>query len=305
MRVAVMGAGAIGLLYGGWLQAAGGDVCFLARGERLEALHRNPLTASGKLPFHLEHVEAVAPSDAQPADVVLLAVKLYDLAEATEAALPLLGDTGVLIAVQNGVAVYEALKPIVPAARLAVGPVYAATKLIGPAAVSYGGSPRIILGNPDYAVAPVVEDVLALWRKAGIEASLSNDIGKVIWTKFLGLATNAALTCLARQPAGVIYHDPDLLELVEQSIAEVMAVGRAEGIEFDARARDETLAVLQGFPYDTVASMRQDLDAGKRLELDGLTGEIVRLGRKHEIATPLHKMAYALLKPYRDGRPSA
>ena len=304
MRIAIMGSGAIGLLYGGWLQHVGADVRFIARGDRLAALNRLPLSAEGQLPFHLHRVTAVArPQDAGPADIVIVAVKLYDLHEAAAAALPALAPDGVMVAVQNGVEVHEVVRPLVPAARLAVGPVFAATRLTGPTSVAYGGVARVVLGNPEAPLAPVVHELLALWRRAGIDSQASDDIRKVVWTKFVGLATNAALTCLARQPTGAIYRDPDLLELGLQSIDEIIAVGRAEGIDFAPDIAESTLAFLRAFPPATVASMRQDLDAGRRLELDGICGAIVRLGRKHGVPTPLHRMAYALLKPFRDGAP--
>ncbi len=142
---------------------------------------------------------------------------------------------------------------------------------------------------------------MALWREAGVNAAISDDISATLWTKFLFLATNAALTCLARQPAGVVYHDKLLLDLAERSIAEIAAVARAEGVRLPPGAEGEALAILKGFPPGVVASMRQDLDAGRRLELEGISGTIVRLGRKHGLATPVHDVAYACLKPFADG----
>ena len=306
MRIMVIGAGPIGLLCGGWLQCAGAEVCFVARGTRLEALRSHALTVSGQLPFRLERVEAVASAEeAEPADLVLLGVKMYDLASAAQAARAAVKPDGVVAGLQNGVSVYSTLRALLPPASIAVGIFHAPAKLTGPTSISYAGAARIVLGNPHCAPPPIVGELIELWRRAGVDAQLSEDINLVLWTKFLGLATNAALTCLTRLPAGILYHDPDLLALTSQSIEEVIAVGRAEGIRFAPDAAQATLALLQRFPPDTVASMRQDLDAGKRLELEAITGEIVRLGRKHAVPTPLHSLVYTVLKPYRDGPPVA
>jgi 2-dehydropantoate 2-reductase len=121
------------------------------------------------------------------------------------------------------------------------------------------------------------------------------------WTKFALLATNASLTCLTRQPAGVIYHDAELLALARQSIAEVAAVAATQGVALPATLMADTLAVLQAFPADLYASMHHDLAAGKPLELDGICGLITRLGRQHGVPTPFHDMAWACLKPWMHG----
>jgi 2-dehydropantoate 2-reductase len=102
-------------------------------------------------------------------------------------------------------------------------------------------------------------------------------------------------------PAGILYHDETLKTYVRQSIDEVMAVGRAVGVTFPDNMTENLLAYLASFPPDGVASMRLDLDAGRKLELDGLSGEVTRLGRLHGVPTPLHDMAFAMLTPFRDG----
>jgi 2-dehydropantoate 2-reductase len=304
MRLAVMGAGAIGLLYGGWLQQAGADVSFIARGERLDALRTSAVTAEGDLPFKLEHVHTVSsPEELSPVDAILLCVKLYDLRAAATFALPALKPGGTLIAIQNGVNVFEMLKPLLPPTQIAVGPVYSVTKLTGPASVSYGGLARAIIGNPMCDISADARAVVETWQRAGVDASITADINTVLWMKFIGVATGSALNCLTRLPAGVLYHDQTLLPYVRQSIDEVMAVGRAAGVTFPEGTADNTLAFLTSFPPHAVASMRLDLDAGRKLELDGLSGEVARLGKLYGIPTPLHQMSFDMLKPFRDGPP--
>ena len=306
MRIAVMGAGAVGLLYGGWLQMAGAEVTFIARGSRLLALRNQPLTAVGRVPFRLDSVDVVeSVAKLAPVDVLLLATKLYDLQAAAVSALPALSRTGVVVAVQNGISAYRVLSALVPSTQIAVGPVYALTKITGPASVAYGGIERAILGNPDHEVKAPVAELVRLWRDVGIDASLADDINNVLWTKFIGLATSAALNCISKLPAGIVYHEARLVELVKQSIHEVIAVGTAEGVKFAPSVAHDVLGYLQSLPPETVASMRRDLDAGHRLELEGLSGEVMRLGQMHGIATPLHTTTYALLKPFCDGPPAA
>jgi 2-dehydropantoate 2-reductase len=305
MRVMIVGSGAMGLLFGGWLQSAGVEVVFLARGERLAALRAGGIVAEGPLGFSLARVEAAAdPLALGPVDALFVSVKLYDLEAAVRAALPALRPDGVCIAVQNGISSAAILEGLIEPARLVVGPVYPAAHCPQPNRVSYGAAERIVLGSPAGAPAGPCETLLDAWRRVGVDAAWSGEIRDELWRKFLPLATNAALTCLARQPAGVIYTDPALLRLARRSIAETLSVGRAEGVAWADDAADRALAFLRTLPASSVSSMRQDLDAGRPLELDGLTGELVRLAGRHGLETPFHETAYACLKPYRSGAPA-
>jgi 2-dehydropantoate 2-reductase len=304
MRIAVMGAGAIGLLYGGWLQQGGADVTFIARGPRLDALRTSPVTAEGRLPFRLDSVRAVAtPQQIAPVDALLLCVKLYDLLPAATFALPALKPDGVLIAVQNGISTFERLKPLLPADQIAVGPVYAVTRQTSLTSVAYGGSDRTVIGSPAGGIAPVVRDIVDIWHNVGVDAATTDNIETVLWVKFLAVATAAAIMCVTRLPAGVAFHDDGILTYVKQSIDEIISVGRAAGVSFPEGAAETALALLCNLPPASLASMRQDLDAGRRLELDGFSGEIARLGRHHGVPTPLHQMVFDMLRPFRDGPP--
>jgi 2-dehydropantoate 2-reductase len=304
MRVMIVGAGAIGLLFGGWLKSAGVEVAFLARGKRLEALQTGGIAAEGPKGFRYQRVEAGDDAVAMgPVDALFVSVKLYDLEAAVQAALPALRQGGACIAVQNGISSFALLRDLLDPTHIAVGPVYPAADCPEPNRVRYGAAERIILGSPVAAPAGVSGSVLEALRSAGVDARWTEDIRTELWRKFLPLATNAALTCLARLPAGAIYTDPHLSDLARRSIAETLAVGRAEGVVWAADAADQALAVLQGLPPWTLASMRQDLDAGRPLELEGLTGELVRLARKHGVDVPFHETAYACLRPFRAGPP--
>lgn len=303
MRITVIGSGAIGSLYGGWLLAGGGEVAFVARGARFDQLRRDGLAITGERQLAIPTVTvAREPTQLPSADVLILAVKLYDLEEAARAAKETLAPGGMVVGLQNGVDSAALLEAVFDPAQVMVGPVYSAAILLPDGVVRYGGQRNdVAIGSARGVVHPYAELLVALWRKAGVDASISDDILATLWTKFLFLATNAALTCLARQPAGVVYHEPLLLDLAKRSIAEIAAVAAAEGVALSPGAEAEALTILQSFPPDVVASMRQDLDAGRRLELEGISGTIVRLGRKHGLATPVHDVAYACLKPFAGG----
>lgn len=304
MQVVVIGSGAIGTLYGGWLLSGGADVAFVARGARHDQIRQRGivLTGKGMETTHKDAVVARNAADLPRADVMIFAVKTYDLEAAARESKDALSEGGLVVGLQNGVGSADLLGVWFDPAQVMVGPVYSAATLKPDGNVRYGGQRNdVVIGNLQGVTHAYARPLVDLWRKAGIEASVSDDIRAALWSKFLFLATNAALTCLSRQPAGIVYHDPWLLDLAERSIAEIAAVAGAEGVRLAADAPVAALAILKGFPPDVVASMRQDLDAGRRLELEAISGTIVRLGRKHGLATPVHDVAYACLKPFADG----
>ncbi len=151
-------------------------------------------------------------SDLPPADVLILTVKLYDLEEAARAAQPALKKDGLVIGLQMASHAAEVLGRAFAPAQIMVGSTYAAAKVSAPGVVEYGGARNAVtIGS--YGGAPHVhaEPLVQIWKKAGVDASIAPDIKTQLWSKFMAFATNASLTCLARQPAGVLYHDPDLL----------------------------------------------------------------------------------------------
>ena len=307
MRIVVIGSGAIGTLYGGWLLSGGADVAFVARGARFDQISEVGIVLSGIAgeTIHRDVTVVRDAADLPPADVLIFAVKTYDLDTAARAATHALAPGGLVVGLQNGVDAAAMLGAVFDPGQVMVGPVYSAATLGADGTVRYGGMRNdVVIGNARGVSHPLAESLVACWRAAGVAASISGDIQASLWTKFLFLATNAALTCLSRQSAGVVYHDPWLLDLATRSIAEIAAVAKAEGVQLAPDAPAAALAILTGFPPDVVASMRQDLDAGRRLELEAISGTIVRLGRKHGLATPVHDVVYACLKPYVAGIPA-
>ena len=296
----VIGAGAIGRLYGGWLAVGGARVSMLARGAAVAEL-ADGLTLIGpgrRDRVRFEQVTADAASLA-PADAVIVATKLYDLEAAGKLAARLQAP---VLGLQNGVSAHLALRPFHTPDRILVGPVYSPAVVSGAGEVTYpGGDKRIAVGNPFGPAHPVAARLVACWRAAGVAAALSNDIMRALWVKYLAVVTNAALTSLARLPAGVIYRDPALRTLARQSIAEAVAVGRAEGVALTDADAEAAFTFLAQLPPETVASMRQDLDAGRPLELDAFSGHLVRRGAALGVPTPFHAVVHACLMPFVDG----
>lgn len=309
MRILVIGAGATGGYIGGLLSCAGHDVVFAVRPAAASALLESGLELQGpRGDFRCTQFRVLSdPADSGDSfDIAISCVKLYDAESSARYWAPLLARSAAVVSFQNGIDGRTRVSAGSGLPNVYGGLVHVAAKVAAPGRIHYQSDmSSLTFGGPgamqDNGLARFQEAVTAVGEWTSFRATRVDDIASAQWQKFCGLATNAALTCLVRKPAGVVYHDVDLLELAEQSIAEVMAVGTACGACFPINHGDATLQMLKSFPADMFASMHHDLSAGKRLELEGLSGAIVRLGNVHKIQTPFHAFAFACLKPYVDG----
>ena len=307
MRIAVMAAGAVGGYFGARLAAAGHDVFFIARGAHLAAIRKDGLivnSVNGDL--HLPKVNATDnPADVGPVDIVLFAVKLWDTEKGAEAARPLLGPDTRVVTLQNGVDSYERVAPIVGAARAIAGVTYVVTVIERPGVIKQASQfQSIICGTSDgRADAPLAAFVAAA-KAAGIPITLSDNIERDRWHKFIFLSATSGATAVTRQTMGPILADADMRALFRAIMAETLAVGRAKGVALEEGFVDERMAFAdKNVPAGMKASMANDLDRGNRLELDWLAGHVSRLGKELKVATPVNDTVYAALKPYRMGSP--
>ena len=304
MRIAVMGAGGVGGFYGGRLAQAGHDTTFITRGEHLRAIRAGGLSLKGPAG---DAVVAGAratdnPAEVAPVDVVLFCVKLYDTEDAARAIAPLLSKGGVCITLQNGVDGPQRIGAVVGADRVMGGLAFVSALIESPGVIRYNSnSPSIRFGEAGGAMSERATRFRDACKAAGFGAEVVPDIRAALWHKFVGLAVNASLTSLVRKPAGVCYHDPDLLALARSGFEEGAAVAKAMGIGLPDDIVEWQVKNHQNFPPDMYASMYQDVVRGRRLELDSLSGLIVRKGRELGLPTPFHSMAYACLKPYING----
>jgi 2-dehydropantoate 2-reductase len=306
MKIAIMGAGSVGCYFGALLARSGEQVVFIARGAHLEAMRTQGLSVEGQRgSSSVSPVMATDdPASVGPVDVVLLCVKLYDTESATRAIAPLLAGGGVCISLQNGVDAQDRIGALIGAERVMGGLAYVSGVIEAPGRIRYT-SPMSSLrfGEADGSSSRRAIAFRDACQRAGFEAVLSEDIRRTQWEKFVGLCTNAALTSLIRLPVGGIYHDPGLLPIARAAFEEVAAVGRAKGIALAAETAQRALEMHQGFPPGMYASMYHDLRQGRRIELESLSGLVVREGARLGVPTPVHEIAYRMLHPFLDGTP--
>lgn len=304
MRIAVVGSGGVGGYFGGRLAAAGADVTFLARGAHLEAMRARGLRLdSPKGNLHLPRVKAESdPAAVGPADVVFFAVKLYDTAGALAMLPPLVGPGTIVVGFQNGVETVDTLTRAVGAAHTAGGVSYVSAVIAEPGVIRHTAMDHLIFGMPDGSRSAQLEALLDACRPAGFQSTLSRDITVDIWTKFVRLSVFSGMTAVTRCPIGVIVNDPDLLGMLKAAVRETLAVAHAKGVQVAGSIDEDVAAAYQALPPQAKASMLEDLERGRRIELPWLSGAVARLGREAGVPTPIHSFITAVLKPHIDGR---
>ncbi|WP_374446455.1 2-dehydropantoate 2-reductase [Stella sp.] len=307
MRIVVMGAGGVGGYFGGLLAKGGQDVTFVARGAHLAAMRAHGLTIESETtPFHVPAVQATDdPATIGTADIVLFAVKLYDMASAAPTLAPLVGPGTVVVTLQNGIDAPEIVGRAVGADHVAPGVARISALIERPGVIRHNGiPPSIIFGPARPAQAAALAALKAACDAAGLTAILTDDPERAVWEKFVFLASMSGLTALTRHSMGPIRTNPATRALLLESLAETAAVAAAVGVRLPADTPERTLAFMDALPEGARASMLEDLERGRRLELPWLSGAVARLGSANGVPTPIHRTIAAALALQVDGAPA-
>ena len=303
----MLGSGAVGGYYGARLARAGHEVVFVARGAHLKAIREGGLAIRSPLGDLLVTARAEEDTGAiGPVDLVLLAVKTYDLDTALAQLPALVGPATVVLTLQNGVESPTQVAAAVGESAVVGGATYIATSLSAPGLIEQTGTVRRIVFGEVFgdlsAVSPRVANVARLLSAADIQAEPVADGRKPLWVKYIFIAPFAALTGAARLPIGPLREVPGFGELFMAAAGEVERVARAEGVDPGADAVRTAWTYTQGMAPTVRSSMLIDLQQAKRIEVEALVGSVVRRGGAHGVPTPIMSALYAVLKPHESGR---
>ena len=307
MKIAIFGSGGVGGYFGGKLAAAGEDVTFLARGAHLAAMQSEGLhITSPNGDVHLSKVQATdRPQAVGPVDVVLFTVKLYDVESSAATLAPMIGPDTVVITLQNGVDAMDMVAKHVGADHVAGGAAYIVVVIDRPGHLRHTTAQQLVFGERDGRRSDRLVSFEQAGIRAGFQAQASTDVQAALWTKFVRLATWSGMTTVTRSAMGVIRDTPATYEMMMAAIDEVIAVGKAKGVNFPADLMEGTIKLIKNFPANSKSSMLEDIERGRRLELPWLSGAIVRLGEAHGVPTPVHRFIATVLKPHVKGKGKA
>jgi 2-dehydropantoate 2-reductase len=300
MKIAILGSGGIGGYYGGLLAGSGNDVTFLAGGAHLTAIRDHGLRVESiHGDFEVRPAQATDdPAQVGPVDLVLVTVKSYDLEAAAGTAHALIGQHTAVLPLLNGLDAAERLAAIFGAEHVLAGLTHIASNIIAPGTIrQISPLRRIIVGECSGAITPRAERIRDVLAASGIEATFTSSVDVALWEKFAFIASFSGICCLARKPIGPVLATPETRQIYVDALREVEAVGQARGVPLPLDIVARTVQFTEGFVPATKPSLLVDLEAGRRLELEAMSGTVVRYGQQAGVPTPVHRVIYAALKP--------
>ena len=300
MRVAVFGSGAVGGYFGGRLALSGQEVVFIARGDHLRALQTQGLRVDSLAgDFIINPVQATDdPSRVGVVDVLLVGVKAWQVPEAALAMRVLVGKGTCIVPLQNGVDAPAQIAAVLGKQAILGGLCRIASQLAGPGYIRHTGiEPYIAFGELDNQCSERVLRLKEAFERAGVRAEIPNDIQAAMWEKFIFIASISGIGAISGAPVGVFRELPETRQMLKQVLQEIAAVSKGHKVHLEEAVAERMLAMIDGMPAGTMASMQRDILEGRPSELGSQTGAVVRLGLESGVATPTNNMIYASLIP--------
>ena len=300
MKIAVMGAGAVGGYFGGLLARAGEDVSFVARGAHLTAIQRSGLTVDSDLSgdFSVRCAATGQPGTLGLMDLVLFTVKMFHNDEAIQAMASMVDPDTVVLTLQNGIDNGDRLAAALGESHVMPGTAFIQARIREPGVIEQRGQlGRVVFGETRGGTSPRGERLLKVFRGAGWNVELSDNVMGTIWQKFIQLTGCAGVNATSQATFGEMRTEPETRALLRDAFLEIISIAKARGAPIGEDALDRAIAFLDGFPEDGWSSLARDFAEGNPMELEGLTGAVVRLGRELGVPTPVNRAIYAMLKP--------
>ncbi len=305
MKILVMGAGAIGSVFGGFLARGGHEVALVGRARHMDAIQREGLRISGILGEHtvINLLARTSIPDEGGYELVLLTVKSYQTGDAVLELDRTLRDKAPILSLQNGLGNLEAVSEIAGTDRTLGG------RVIFGAGIKAPGEVQVTVYADRVAVGPMkgsrfpfrrVEEIASLIDGCGIPCFATEEIERYLWGKVLYNAALNAPAAIIESNYGKLLEHESTRELMKEIVAEAFAVARKVGVTLDWNSPEEYVKVLFEKLIPPTAShfpsMLQDIQHGKKTEIDAMNGAIVGLGKKHGVATPVNETLARLVK---------
>ncbi|MFE2282632.1 2-dehydropantoate 2-reductase [Streptomyces sp. NPDC059443] len=298
IKAAVIGSGGIGGYFGARLAAAGHEVHFVARGPHLAALRESGLTLAGPDgTFTLPRVSAAEDTASTgPVDLVLLAVKTWQLGPALPLLAPLVKPGTAVLTLQNGVTAPEETAAAVGRAAVLPGIAKVIALLDGPGRIRHvGGEGSLAFGEWDNRDSERVRRLREVFTQAGVPVTVPADVWSQLWAKLLFVVPFGGLGAATDATIGELRTRPGTRQLLTDGMAEVLRVAEAHGIRLPTGIVEDTLAFVDRQPAAATSSLHRDIAGGRPSELDAWTGAVVRLAAQAGIPVPLHGFLHQLL----------
>ena len=292
-----MGAGAIGSFFGGLLAEGGNDVVLIARESHVKAVKQDGLTIEGASGKHVVKVKAVTtPAHLKETfDLILLTVKAYDTRQAVSEAQTLMGNNSVLLCLQNGLGMEEIASEIVGRDRVLRGVTINGVLLKEPGLVMHTGKGETIIGELNRKITERTPKIAEAFSKAGLPTRVTNNIEGTVWTKILINAGVNPFGALTGMKNGELIMVLELKELMTETVIEGTNVAKKIGVKLEGDPVSLMIKTAE-MTAQNKNSMLQDIEKGKRTEIDFINGAISNLGKRKGVLTPLNNLLTHLVK---------
>ena len=299
VRVAVVGAGAVGCFYGGMLARAGHDVTLIGRPLHVDAIRQAGLHFEG-LRFD-EHIAVRASTEAdavRDARLVLVCVKSTDTEAAAAQIAPWLDHDSIVLSLQNGVDNAERIQRLV-ARPVIAAVVYVATEMAGPGHLRHHGRGDLVIGSLGESTPPLLAEALASvqrwFAQADVPVTVSDNIAGELWTKLVVNCAYNAISAIGRAPYGTMSGSPGIRDVMRDVVGEALAVAAACGVRMAPDLLAGVYRIAEAMPKQ-VSSTAQDLARARPTEIDHLNGYLVRQGEAHGVPVPVNRVLHSLVK---------
>lgn len=300
MKILVMGTGGVGGYYGGLLAKNGNDVTFVARGAHLDAIrHEGLKVKSVHGDFTISPASAIEdPAHVGPVDLVLFCVKTYNTDEAAQAIHPVVGPQTSVLSLQNGIDAAERIGKVIGVEHVLGGATWLSSAVEAPGVIKQISQfRRIVFGELAGGRSERIQSLYEVLNQTGITVEISENIQKILWTKFIFIAAVSGFGSLTRLPIGDYRSVPETRELIEGVMHEVETLARAQGITLDPDVVQKSIEFMDTSGAHIKPSMQLDVESGRRTELESMVGVIGRKGRELGVPTPVTDFVYGSLLP--------
>jgi len=300
MKIVIMGTGGVGGYYGAMLAKQGHEVTFIARGAHLKAIQEKGLQVKSIFgDFHLRPAKATDnPAQIGPVDLILICTKTYDTDESVQKIKPIVGKETTVLSLQNGVDAVERIGKVVGADHIVAGATWISSAVEAPGVIKHVSDfRRVVIGELNGQRTPRIEAIYDAFKQTGVTIELSENILKILWTKFVFISSASGFGSLTRLPMAEFRNIPETRALIISLMREVEAVARAQGVTLDANVVEQALGFMDNAGPHIKASMQLDVESGHRTEIESMIGVINRKGRELGVPTPVADAIYALILP--------
>lgn len=299
MKIAVIGTGGVGGYFGAKLVKAGNDMTFVARGAHLEAIRNKGLQVKSILgDFNVDNLKATDRiAEIDPPDLILLGVKAWQIKEIRDEIQTILKKETMILPLQNGVLAAAELTEKIDKRNILGGLCRIISKIDSPGVIQHVGvTPTIVFGELDKSVSDRVTKVNDIFRTAGIDSKISEDIEADLWRKFIAICVSGLLA-VSNTTYGELRETKETRKLMIELFNEIYLLAKKIGVKIESDFVEKTIAFIDSFPYESTSSLTRDVWEGKPSEIEYQNGTVVRLGEKHGIETPVNRFVYSCILP--------